>query len=168
MARRENTVVEDVETVVADDGVEDTTGSEETTEKTPKAKKEPARGELPEGYVTPIGLAKEISARGLHQNRDGVTEDVKPQMVYSYIKNAPKDHPFPLETVQDSLGHDRQALQLEAGVEWWVAKNERAAARKASAAEKAAAKEQRAAEKAAKAEAGEGSEDSTETVDEAE
>lgn len=130
--------VEDIETV-------------ETVEKAPKAKAEPKRGELPEGYVTPIGLAKELTEQGLHQNRAGETVEVRPQMVYSYIKNSPKDDTFPLVTVTDSLGKDRQAVKLEDGIAWWVRKNDRVAARKSSAAEKAAKKAERAAAKEAEA-----------------
>jgi hypothetical protein len=140
---RKNADVEEVETVE--------TPAEGTKEA--KAKKEPKRGDLPEGYVTPVQLAKELSERKLHQNRDGETVDVKPQMVYSYIKNASKDDPFPIETVKDSIGADRQALKLEAGLEWWARKNERVAARKANAAEKAKKAEENKAKKAAAAEA---------------
>ena len=147
MARRTGAEV-DVPTEGEETAVESTT--EETTTEA-KAPKEPARGELPEGYVTPIGLAKELTARGLHTNREGTVTEVKPQMVYSYIKNAPKDHPFPLETIKDSLDKDRQALKLEDGVAWWEAKNERAATRKANAAQKAATKAANAEKKAAEA-----------------
>jgi hypothetical protein len=132
--------------------------------KEPKAKKEPARGELPEGYVTPIGLAKVLTERGLHTNRQGEVVEVRPQMVYSYIKNAPKEDAFPSETVTDSIGKERNAVKLDAGVEWWERKNARVAQRKSNAAEKAAAKERRAAEKAAAAEA-EGSEEQGEATE---
>src|SRR5689334_5846487 len=116
MARRQN---DEVENPTADE-TEDVAVATEGGEKSePKAKKEPARGELPEGYVTPIGLAKALTEQKLHTNREGEVVEVKPQMVYSYIKNAPKDHPFPIETVKDSLGKDRQALKLEDGLTWW-------------------------------------------------
>lgn len=141
----------DVETVEQDE-VE--TVAEQTEEKQPKAKKEPARGELPEGYVTPIGFAKILGERGLQRNRGGeVVTDVRPQMVYSYIKNAPKDDAFPLETITDSIGKERQVVNVEAGVEWWERKNERTATRKQNAADKATKKAERAAAKAAEAEA---------------
>jgi ribosomal protein L12E/L44/L45/RPP1/RPP2 len=143
MARRDQAEVEDVETeeVV------------ETTESTPAASKskEPARGQLPEGYVTPVGLAKVLTDRGLHTNREGEVVKVAPQMVYSYIKNAPKDDPFPLTTVTDSIGKERQAVLVEDAVAWWERKNARTAARKQNAAAKAAAKAQREAAKAAEA-----------------
>lgn len=141
MARRtDNTDVEANE-------VEDVVESQDTegAEKPAKAKKEPSRGDLPEGYVTPVGLATVLSERKLHTNRDGETVNVKPQMVYSYMKNAPKDDPFPLETITDSIGKERQAVQIEAGVAWWIRKNERTAQRKQNAADKAAKKAERAA-----------------------
>jgi hypothetical protein len=155
-----NKSTEDVETVAE---TEETPVTPESTEenKEPKPKKEPARGQLPEGYVTPIGLAKVLTERGLHTNRAGEQAEVRPQMVYSYMRNAPKDDQFPTETVEDSLGKQRQAVKLEAGVEWWERKNARVATRKQNAQEKADKKAQRAAEKAAAAEA-EGSEESTE------
>jgi hypothetical protein len=126
-----------------DDEVEEV--AEAATADTPKkaaAKpKEKSRGDLPEGYVTPVGLAKLLTEQGLGgQNEDGSNKEVKPQVVYSYIKNAPAAHPFPLETVTDSLGKERQALVADKGLDWWRAKNERAAARKANAAEKASKK----------------------------
>jgi len=101
---------------------EEVVGGPEASEDAPKAKakKEPARGDLPEGYVTPVGLAKEIAKRGLQKTKDGVVRtEVPPQMVYSYQRNASKEDPFPTETVKDSLGHDRQALKLEDGIAWW-------------------------------------------------
>lgn len=159
MARRND--VAEVELPETDEVV--APSEETTTAKEPKQKKEPARGELPEGYVTPIGLAKILTEKGLHTNKAGETVEVRPQMVYSYMKNAPESDPFPIETVSDSLGKERQALKADAGVEWWVRKNERAASRKANAAEKSEAKAKRAAEKAAAKEAeGEESVEATE------
>jgi len=117
-------------------------------EKAAKKAKEPTRGDLPEGYVTPSGLAKILTDRGLHTNRAGEVTKVLPQMVYSYIKNAPKTDPFPLEEVTDSIGKTRQALTIEAGLAWWTAKNERVSARRVNAAEKEAKKAKNAAAKA--------------------
>src|SRR6266540_7289155 len=77
----------------------------ETVETSKKAEKaEKARGDLKEGWVTPVGLAKVLS-----QPRDGNKDnldpanwyhtgvknpsdhEVRPQMVYSYKKNAQKE-----------------------------------------------------------------------------
>lgn len=144
MARRMDAEVDVTE---VDETEELPTTDGEKVAKEPKAKKEPARGALPEGYVTPIGLAKELSVRQMHTNRAGEIVEVPPQVVYSYIKNAPKEHPFPMETVVDSIGKERQALKLEAGLTWWTEKNERASARRENAAAKALAKAERAAKK---------------------
>src|SRR3954451_5580176 len=128
MARERNSSV-DVEEVPAD--VEETTP--EGTETAPKAKAEPKRGQLPDGVLTPVGFAKILGERGLQTNREGeVLKEVKPQMVYSYIKNAPKDDPFPLETVNDSIGASRQVVNIEAGVAWWERKNKRTSERSAN------------------------------------
>jgi len=121
---------------------------------TKKEPKKPARGDLPEGYVTPVGLAKIITEKGLHgTEEDGSNRVCPPQVVYSYIKNAPKEHPFPLETVKDSVGQPRQALKADAGVSWWEEKNKRVAERKQNAADKAAKAAARAAAKPSEAEA---------------
>jgi hypothetical protein len=137
-----------------DDEVEDVTDAPaDATSTATKAKKEPAkpkRGDLPEGFVTPVGLAKVITEQGLHgKDNDGTPRVCPPQVVYSYIKNAPKEHPFPLETVNDSIGNPRQALKLDAGIEWWKAKNARVAERKTNAAQKLEKKEAAAAAKEA-------------------
>lgn len=147
MARREEN---EVEVVVADEQEIAAEGTEKPA-KEPKAKKEPARGELPEGYVTPVGLTKILNEKQLHRNREGEVAELRPQMTYSYIKNAPKDNPFPMEKVTDSLGKEREAVKVDAALAWWVAKNERAAARKANAADKASKKAAKAAEKEAQA-----------------
>lgn len=121
------------------------TDSAGATEATPKAKKEPTRGTLPDGYVTPVGLATALTAQGLHTDKHGVVTTLKPQVVYSYIKNAPKDYAFPMESVTDSLGKTRAAVRLDAGIAWWVAKNARTASNKEASAAKAAAKAAKAA-----------------------
>jgi len=143
---------------------EETAGTPEASEGAPKAaKKAPARGKLPEGYVTPVGLAKVLGERGLQKNKAGETlTTVPPQMVYSYMRNAGEKDPFPIETVKDDQGNERQALLLEKGIEWWERKNARAATR----AENARAKAAKAAEKKTE---GESSTDEAEaTGDEAE
>jgi hypothetical protein len=136
----------DVEDV--DDEVEDTEGDDGQTQSTKKDKEpaKPKRGDLPEGLVTPIQFAKVLGERGLHTDRDGnVVTDVKPQMVYSYMKNSPKDDRLEPHTITDSNGVERSVLNLDEALAWWERKNERAAQRKANAkakADKAAAKAQ--------------------------
>jgi hypothetical protein len=124
-------------------------------------KKEPARGDLPEGVVTPVGFAKILGERGLQKDRQGnVLTEVRPQMVYSYIKNAPKEDPFPLKKVNDSIGKERDVVSVDEGVAWWERKNTRTAERAENARKKEAQKaankakrEQEAKEKAESAEA---------------
>ena len=158
----------DVE-VVETEEVENTPEASGEKAATAKAKAEPKRGTLPEGYVTPVGLAKELSKRGLQKNRDGVVlETVAPQMVYSYIKNAPMDDSFPIETVKDSIDADRQACKLETALEWWERKNKRTSERSTNAAEKAAKKAEAAAKKAAEPVVEAEGEGAEETVIEAE
>jgi hypothetical protein len=147
MARRGRNTTVSTETVEpVDVDVDETDETEEVAAPTEvpaaketKPKKEPVRGELHADMVTPVGLAKVISERKLHKNRDGEIVDVAPQMVYSYIKNAPKDDPFPfVEGYVDQASKPRQAAKVEDAVAWWVRKTERAASRKTNAAEKAA------------------------------
>jgi hypothetical protein len=128
-------------------------------EQAPKAKKEPKRGDLPEGYVTPVGLAKVLTERGLHTNRQGEVAKVEPQMVYSYLNNN-KEFGGVFTDVEDSIGATRKAVELETGVQAWVDLKTRANERRQNAAAKKAAKEERAAAKAAeKTEESEGGEE---------
>jgi hypothetical protein len=151
MARQRNEQA-DVESVEETDTTPEGT---ETEVKEPKAKKEPQRGNLPEGYVTPVGFAHELGKQGLQKDRDGnVLTEVRPQMVYSYIKNAPASDKFPIEEVTDDIGKQRPAFKLQDGLDWWARKNERVAAKKTNAAEKQAKKDAAAAAKATASEAG--------------
>jgi hypothetical protein len=138
----------DLDVEEPDEDVEETDGESEETESgesTDKAPKKPTKGDLPEGFVTPIQFAKILGERELHTDRDGnVVKDVKPQMVYSYMKNSPKDDRLEPQEIEDSNGVKRSVLVLEEALAWWARKNERAAQRKANAAEKA----QKAANKA--------------------
>lgn len=122
--------VEDVEVA------EDT----DTKEKAEKAPAKPKRGNLPEGFVTPVQLAKVLTERGLHTNRAGDVVEVRPQMVYSYIKNAPKDDRLDPETIQDDNGVDRSVLKLDEAIAWWERKNARVDQRHQNAANKATKK----------------------------
>ena len=149
MARRDINVVDEVETVdevtTESNETDAPAPAEEKAAEAPKAK----RGDLPEGYVTPVGLAKAITERKLHTNKDGEIVELKPQMVYSYIKNAPKDHPFPLEVVTDSVGAQRDAVKLDEGLKWWTDRAELAKSRRENAAAKKAEKEAKAAKREA-------------------
>jgi hypothetical protein len=149
MSTTEETVVlGDPDPVELDDNFDDVEEvdepEEEVTEETTteaKAEKEPAkpkRGDLPEGWVTPIQFAKVLGEKGLHTDRDGnVVDEVKPQMVYSYMKNSPKDDRLEPTDIKDSNDVTRSALKLDDALAWWERKNARAAERKANAAEKA-------------------------------
>ena len=99
------------------------------------------RGELPEGYVTPVGFAHWLTENGYGgKDEDGDLLVFPPQAVYSTIKNAPKDYPFPVENVKDSIGTERFCMKLEAAIDWWKEKVARTASRKAGAKAKTAKK----------------------------
>lgn len=161
MARRDNA---DVEALATADETEETVESpaEAGAEKVSKAKG-PKRGDLPEGVVTPVGLAKILTEKKLHTNKAGEIVAVAPQMVYSYMKNSTKDDRLETHAVTDSAGVERQVLDIDKAVAWWERKNTRTAERKAN----AAAKATKAAEKAA-AKPAEEAEGSTEPAVEAE
>jgi len=137
--------VEDFDVDTADEDLEDV---EETGDETPKVKAEkapvaPKRGDLPDGWVTPVAFAKYMTENQLHHDKEGNVAELRPQVVYSYIKNAPKDNPFPnselgkLKTIEDSNGIARGAFKLADGLAWWEDRKQRAEARKANAAAKA-------------------------------
>lgn len=79
------------------------------------------RNALPATHVTPVGLTKLINDRKLYNGGNGLLTS---QAMYSYIKNAPADHPFPLVTI-----NGRDCVEIGAGVEWWVEKDARVAKR---------------------------------------
>lgn len=142
----------DVDSSDDNDEIEDVDGAStdekgEASEKPAKAAATKKRVALPEGYVTPIGLCKAINEQGLYTGEG----ELKPQAVYSYIRNAPKAHPFPngkpvSELVEGASDDTRVVYLLAEGLQWWKDKNKRAGERKSNAAEKAT----KAAEKAAK------------------
>jgi hypothetical protein len=165
MSRRDNTMVEDVEQVEETGPEVETSEGEElapeasATEPKAKAKKEKSRGDLPEGYVTPVGLATAITKAGLYTDKNG-THVLPPQQVYSMKKNDASLQKL-MVTVNDSLGKPREVLKLDAGLEWYVARKQRVAARSAAAATKAQEKAAKAT-KAATAEAESVDEDASE------
>jgi hypothetical protein len=145
------TVDVDVEEIGAEEPEEETTeGDTVSGDKAAKEPAKPKKGDLPEGFVTPIQFAKVIGERGLHTDRDGnVVTDVKPQMVYSYMKNSPKEDRLDPQDIEDSNGVKRSVLKLDDAIAWWERKNERAATRKANAkakAEKPASRQSRQAD----------------------
>ena len=145
MARdRGNTADPSIEDLAAPE-VEDTSELEETNgpEASDKAKPEakakgPKRGKLPEGTVTPVGLAKILTEKKMHTNKAGEVIEVKPQMVYSYMKNSSKDDRLETHEVTDDAGVSRQVFKVDDAIAWWERKNKRVTERKANAADKAA------------------------------
>ena len=140
MARHSNTgTLENAADVNVD--VEDVEVVEETvtpdTEVAAAAPKAPARPPIPEGFVTPIGFAKALSEK--------LGKEIRPQVIYSYIRNASKEHP--LKTYSE--GGRENLMKLEESLTWWMDKDVRVAAKKANAADKVAKSEAKAAEKAA-------------------
>lgn len=92
-----------------------------------KTKKDP----VPDGYETPVQFAKRLSAK--------IGSEFRPQMVYGFIKNSKT---FPWKQNTDG----RYLVQIEEGLTWFDAKEQRKA-------EREAAKAAKAAEAAAKVEA---------------
>lgn len=86
------------------------------------------RPPLPATHLTPVGLTNEINERKLYNGGVGT---LRSQAMYSYIKNAPMDHPFPLENIAG-----RDCVEIEAGIAWWIEKDARVAARAEAAAAK--------------------------------
>jgi hypothetical protein len=142
----------DVDTPAETDTVAE--GSEGET-KQPKAKKEPARGELPDGYVTPVGFAHELTkrlqAQGASNKHGLITEanPIPPQQIYSTMRNSTKTPmPFAIANkeqteggIVDSKGLHRTAGKLDELFAWWDAKDTRKAERSANATAKAEKKE---------------------------
>jgi hypothetical protein len=134
----------DVDTEDIEEGGEESVGSKPAKAKKAAEPKNPKRGDLPDGYVTPVAFAKYLTENEIEHDAEGNAKVVPPQVVYSYIKNAPKDHPFPnteagdLKQVEDNNGVPRRAFLLEEGLEWWENRRKRAAERKANAAAKKA------------------------------
>lgn len=149
----EGTPADEAEETEAEDASDDEVPAEVAeapkAEKPAKAKPEPKRAPLPEGYTTPVGLAKVITERGLYQGKreDGVLTS---QSMYVYIKNNGEgsQHPFPLEVIDG-----RPCMKIEAGVQWWKEHQARVAAKAEAAAKRKAEAAEKAAQRAAKAEA---------------
>jgi len=121
---------------------EDTVSNEKTSEteaqegeatETKKAKQ--TRHDLPEGYVTPVGLTNALNARlGRKSGEEGA---IRPQMIYGYLKNNNANFRESVGLTDHTDG--RKILVLSQGLAWWDAKEERKSARATKAQEKAAA-----------------------------
>lgn len=96
------TEVEDFEPEALSDDEVELPVQAEGESKEAKAPKAPKRGELPEGKITPVQFAHELS-EPKDGNKDNEDDDnwhytnsktgshvVAPQMVYSYLKSAPE------------------------------------------------------------------------------
>lgn len=120
----------------------DATEVKETTEK--KA----TRPKVPEGYVTPIQF------RNALVEQDKAPADLRPQVIYTYVKNPGKGDPFPVkytdgETVKDEQWEGtRPCLVLQEALDWW----DRKAARKIERANKPKAEKKAKGVKATKKE----------------
>lgn len=125
-----------------------------------------SRPPVPEGYVSPVAAAKKLSevltarAREAGQLEDDEIIEVRPQVVYSYIRNSQGGkYPIPVYEV----GGRSNLLKLDEFIAWWDEKDKRVAERKANATKKAAKKAAKAKE--APVEEAEGSEPEGEAVE---
>jgi len=118
-----------------------------TDPKAAKAKKESTRPPVPEGFISPVQFAKllgeHLTAKARETNPEAEAIEVRPQVVYSYIKNndASSKNPFPCRT--DVPGR-AIVLKADEGLAWWDEKNARVAKSKADRAAAAAAKAKKA------------------------
>jgi hypothetical protein len=106
-----------------------------------KAAKASSRPAVPEGFVSPVAAAKLLSEYLTKKAREAgdIGEDeaieVKPQVVYSYIKNNGPESKNPIPTYAE--GGRENLLKIEEFIAWWEAKDARVADRKANAKNKA-------------------------------
>lgn len=145
---------QDVE-LPAEDVVEDAT----VTEDEPRQDKKSTRPKLPEGWGTPIEFAKALTPRLRADGKLGEDEDMRPQVIYSHIRNRSKDPDkrIPVYWVKqlddgtvDVLDTETEGYrpafrkdensELTEALEWWAAKDARVAQSKANAAAKKAGK----------------------------
>jgi len=103
------------------------------------------RRPVAEGYVAPVEAAKALSrhlttkAREAGQIGEDQEVEVKPQVMYSYIKNNGPESKNPLPRYTDAAltGGRECVVKVEEVIEWWEAKDTRVAERKANAKAKA-------------------------------
>ena len=128
---------EDAETV---DAAPPTKGNVVKTNAT--TKKASTRPAVPEGFISPVAAAKELSKHLTAKAHEAGTikEDeaieIRPQVVYSYIKNNAAGSKNPITTYSEG-GRDN-LLKLDEFLAWWDAKDARVAERKANVKTKAA------------------------------
>jgi hypothetical protein len=153
MARGSNAATQEVTTddvaVLNTDDVDTPAESDTPAETTDTKAKEPTRPPVPQGFISPVQFAKDLTKHLREKNAE--QKEIPPQQIYSMIRNSGKENPFPVY----SEGGRNNLIKLEEGLAWWDAKDTRVAERKANAEAKAAKKAAAAANK-------------TETVTEAE
>jgi len=133
MARGNAAEVEDIAT-----STEGETDTVETTTESERANATKAtRPKLEEGLVSPIEFRNTLAKP---ESEGGRGVDIRPQIVYSYIRNQGKNDPFPVV-----MSNGRPGVKLEDALAWW----DRKEARKTERAANAAAKAEQAAAKAA-------------------
>jgi hypothetical protein len=139
---------EDVETVEASDEDVEVVPAEPTTGTVQAQTKAPARPVVPEGFITPVQFAKELTDRERKAGRIAEGEVIAPQVIYSYVNQGKKAGADPVKTLRSySEGGRENLLKREEAFAYWDAKAQRVQDRK----DAKAAKEKAAAEKAAAA-----------------
>ena len=136
---------DEVDTIPADGGT-----AEAPADKGAKTKKESTRPPVPEGKVSPVAFAK-ILTDHLRQDhpelgvRLPADKEVRPQVVYSYIKNNPagSKNPFPTHEAPGRA----VVLDPQEALNWWDEKDRRVTKGKQERAAKAAAKAEKDAAK---------------------
>lgn len=150
-----------------DDEVEEVTAVTPTGKPVKSASKESSRPPVPEGFISPVAAAKKLgehlTAKARETDPNAPEVEVRPQVVYSYIKNS-QGGKNPIPTYEE--GGRSKLLKLDEFLAWWDEKDARVAASKANAAAKAAKKAEKAkAAPAAEATEAEGSEPEGELVE---
>ena len=118
------------------------------------------RPPVPAGYISPVAAAKKLSAhltakaRAAGQLEEDEEIEVRPQVVYSYIRNNQEGKSKnPIKTYSE--GGRENLLKLDEFIAWWDEKDARVAARKAGAKKTAKKAEAAPAEEVVEAEAAE-------------
>lgn len=154
----ETVAFSDVETLPDAEVDEVDTVEVATDEKTGKPKKEkaPARVGAPEGTETPVQFSKTLTKRleelgrvdskGKAYGTGEGQKAVSSQVIYSTINNNGPDSKNPFPTQPRGEGDTGVVVPVEAGIEWWIAKDDRMANAKKAKAEKASKKDEPAAE----------------------